>query len=395
MTTRSLQPQVMLCIACLAQNIATGLTFGSIGLLIEPLSTQLQGSRSVLSLAIALVLAMMGLLSPLVGHWVDRWSLRGTMLIGAALSAAGFLVASKATSTGEFLVGFGGLAGLGFALAGVLPANKMVALWFPHSVGRAGAVVNMPLGIALLPPLFAAILRDQGWRQLLEGFACAHVALFLLLLCVRKPAQVIATSNADQTAAIGIAPFRTREFWQISGVAGLLTTSGIVSSTHVVPFAQSLGVIDTRAALLLSLSGIFSVMGAVFYGWLSDRRTPLFAIGAIAASNGALWLLLILQRDFAPIALIVAALGLGGGGLMPVLAALLGRVFSAERFGTAFGQLNLATLPFTFVAAPLVGFIFDRTDSYRGAFLFEAAVCCAALLLFGACIRSLRIKAGS
>lgn len=377
------QPQYMLLIACIAQNAATGLTFGSVGLLIEPLSQQLQGGRSEISLAISLIILMMGLLGPLVGRLVDRWSLRGTMLIGAALGAAGFYLASRVTSTEGFLATYGVLVGISFALVGVLPSNKMVALWFPHSVGRASAIVNMPLGIALLPPLFAVVLRDFGWRALLEIFALVYVALFGLLLLVRKPPQsTVTNATVDGDAPVDVAPFLTRKFWLLSGVVGLLTTSGIVSSTHVVPFAQSVAIAPTQAALLLSISGIFSVLGAGLYGWLCDRRTPLFALGLIAISNTLFWLALTTQREFAVIALLVAALGLGGGGLMPTLAALLGRTFPARQFGSAMGQLNFATLPFTFAAAPLIGLGFDWLGNYRGAFLLEALFCGLALLLF-------------
>jgi MFS family permease len=385
-------PQRMLLVAGIAQNVATGLTFGSFALLLEPLGAQLQGSRSVLSLAIALILLMMGILSPLVGRAVDHWSLRGTMLIGAALGALGFFLASRATTTAEFLVCYGLLVGGGFALVGVLPANKMVALWFPRSVGRASAIVNMPLGIALLPPLFAVVLRDHGWRQLLEWFALVQVALFGLLLFVRTPArQQPAGMSTASVVATGIEPFRTRIFWLVSGVVGLLTTSGIVASTHVVPFAQSVGIAGPRAALLLSISGIFSVVGAALYGWLCDRRSPLLALWLIAGGNTLFWLLLAWQSSFLIIAVLVAALGLGGGGLMPTLAALLGRIFTPAQFGSAFGQLNLATLPLTFAAAPLVGLVFDWSAAYRGAFLLEMLLCAVALVLLvgaGAALRA-------
>jgi hypothetical protein len=240
MARHSFQPQYMLAIAGIAQNVATGLTFGSIGLLIEPLAAELQGSRSTISLSISLIILMMGLLGPLVGRWVDRWSLRGTMLIGALLGAAGFYLASRATSTAGFLVCYGLLVGIGFAMIGVLPANKIVTLWFPRSVGRASAIVNMPLAIALLPPLFATMLRDTGWRHLLEIFALVYVALFGLLLLLRVPVETAAdTVVADGAAAPDIAPFRSRIFWLLAMIIGLLTTSGIVATTHVVPFAQS------------------------------------------------------------------------------------------------------------------------------------------------------------
>lgn len=391
MTTRSFLPQRMLMIACIAQNVATGLTFGSIGLLIEPLSAQLQGSRSAISLAIALILLMMGVLSPLVGRWVDRWSLRGTMLIGAVLGALGFFLASRATSTTGFLASYGLLVGAGFALVGVLPANKIVTVWFPHSVGRASAIVNMPLALALLPPLFAMVLRDAGWRSLLEMFAGVHVALFCLLMLLREPARAMPeTTAAGREASTDIAPFRTRIFWVLSVIVGLLTTSGIVATTHIVPFAQSVTISAPQAATLLSLSGLFSVLGAALYGWLCDRATPLVALMLIAICHTTAWLALAPQQDFAVIAVVVAVLGLGGGGLMPTLAALLGRTFPSHQFGSAFGQMNFATLPFTFAAAPLIGLGYDRLGNYRGAFTLEAALCGTAFLLLVLARRALQ-----
>lgn len=371
----------MLAIACIAQNVATGLTFGSIGLLIEPLSQQLQGSRSAISLSISLVILMMGLLGPLVGRLVDRWSLRGTMLIGAALGALGFYLASRVASTNSFLASYGLLVGVSFALVGVLPSNKIVTLWFPHSVGRAGAIVNMPLAIALLPPLFAIVLRDFGWRHLLELFALVYVALFGLLLLLREPARVMQGTTAGIDAPADIPPFRTRIFWLLSVIVGLLTTSGIVATTHVVSFAQSVSIAAPQAAALLSVSGIFSVLGAAFYGWLCDRTSPLVALLLIAACHTAAWLALAPQEGFLIIASLVALLGLGGGGLMPTLAALLGRTFPARQFGTALGQINFATLPFTFAAAPLIGLGYDWLGNYRGAFFLEMLLCGTALLL--------------
>jgi MFS family permease len=86
-------------------------------------------------------------------------------------------------------------------------------------------------------------------------------------------------------------------------------------------------------------------------------------------------------RQHAVLAVNRVAKQLGGGGLMPPLAALLGRIFTPAQFGSAFGQLNLATLPLTFAAAPLVGLVFDWSAAYRGAFLLEMLLCAVALVL--------------
>jgi MFS family permease len=122
-------------------------------------------------------------------------------------------------------------------------------------------------------------------------------------------------------------------------------------------------------------------LGAAFYGWLCDRATPLFALSMIAVCHTAAWLALAPQHDFPIIAVLVAVLGLGGGGLMPTLAALLGRIFTTQQFGSAFGQMNFATLPFTFAAAPLIGLGYDWLGNYRGAFFLQTLICAAAVAL--------------
>ncbi|HSB95850.1 MAG TPA: MFS transporter [Spongiibacteraceae bacterium] len=382
LTPNKYLPASMLGIAFLSQNVATGLTFGCFGLLIEPLTRDLQGSRSVISLAIALILLTNGVLSPLVGRWVDRWSLRGTMLIGASSGAVGFYLASQATSPSVFLFSFGLLVGIGFAMVGVIPPNKIAALWFPRHFGRASGITNLPMATALLPPLFAYAIGHLGWRALLQGFALVYIILFGLILLLRMPSVEASTESVkNSVAAMKSAPYRTQIFWVLSLLIGMVTTSGIVASTHIVAYAQSQGIAVAEASLLVSIFGIFSVLGAAFYGWFCDRFSAPAALTLICLCGAILWLLLGTQHVFIGIAAIVAGLGLGGGGLLPTMAALLSRAFGSAQLGSALGQMSLAILPFTFVAAPLVGWCYDRFGNYRGAFVLEAALCATSLLL--------------
>src|SRR5690348_5013757 len=113
-------------IAFAAFNVAVGLTFGAVGLLIEPLTLEFGASKSQMSLCIALVSLIMAASSPVVGLLLDRWSVRGTMLAGCLVYIAAFLLAANAHSTLLFLFAFGVLGGIGFAIIGVLPAGKLV-----------------------------------------------------------------------------------------------------------------------------------------------------------------------------------------------------------------------------------------------------------------------------
>ena len=370
-TSHKYLPASMVGIAFLAQNVATGLTFGCFGLLIEPLSRDLHGSRSVISLAIALILLTNGLLSPLVGRWVDRWSLRGTMLIGATSGAVGFYLASQATSPLVFLCSFGVLVGIGFAMVGIIPPNKIAALWFPRHFGRASGITNLPVATASLPPLFAYAIGHFGWRVLLEGFAVVYVILFGLILLLRMPPIEAATEVVKSSvAATKAAPFRSQIFWLLSLIIGMVTTSGIVASTHIVAYAQSQGITVAEASLLVSAYGVFSVVGAAFYGWVCDRFSAHAALALISLCAALLWSVLTTQHDFIGIAAIIAGLGLGSGGLLPTMAALLSRAFGAAQLGSALGQISLAILPFTFVAAPLGGLVLRPVWQLRRCIYF-------------------------
>ncbi|HEU0197197.1 MAG TPA: MFS transporter [Nevskiaceae bacterium] len=400
MTSRSsVAPYLMLGIAFLGQSVAIGLTYGSFGLLVEPVSHAFDSGRAVGSLPIALIAIVSGLLSPLIGHWMDRWSLRSLMAIGCVAGAGGFALAARADSAGMFIVGYGVLVGVAFAMMGTLASNKIANAWFPQRLGWASGFANLPLANALVPPLFAWILVAYGWRHLLDVFAVIFLVMLCITFFVRKPETGTAPSPAaaprrkspPQTAQIK-APYRVGAFWIIVIASGLLQTSGIVAITHLVAYAQGLGAVETRASLLLSVFGLCGVGGALVFGWLADHLTPASALMLNGALQVALWLGIVVSPEFTVLLVLAGALGFCTGGEFPLCAALLGTVFSSRQFGSALGQLMLLGCPFNFIAAPLAGYLFDRTGNYHAAFIVEAALCAIGIGLLWACRRRFRAK---
>ena len=379
-------PYLMIFIAFLAFNCAVGLTFGVVGLLIEPLSTEFAANKSQVSLSISLVAAISACASPLVGRLLDRWSLRGTMLIGCLLGIAAYFGASRAGSISMFLLTFGVLGGLSFAMLAVVPANKIVSLWFPDKLGRMSGLVNLGAINALAPPLFGYVIINHGWRALLEGFGLVYIGMLLLCLLVRAPGKSGSMEHARaEQAEVDDAseppPYKNRLFWLICVPTMILATTGIVAITYVVAFAQEQQIPATSAAILLSVLGIASIVGAPLFGWLCDRLTPLRALLLNGGAQLILWCALAGMTSFTGMALVLAVLGLCTGGVMPMLIALIGRAWSMRRFGAALGQMTFAGLPLSFSQAPVAGLIYDTLGSFRAAFLFEAALCVLALLV--------------
>ena len=372
-----------LAIGFLAQNAAIGLTFGCFGLLVEPVTRELGDSRSLIAFSIGLISLVFGLLGPLTGVLLDRWSVSKTLFIGALIGAAGFYCCARASTVTTFILAFGLLVGAGFTLSGVLPATKLANVWFPGSLGRATGFVNVPLLNGIGPPLFAYLLSRSDWRGLLQGFSLVFVAVALLALLVSVPKRPCVDAPSLRSATPVSAkkpPYQYPVFWIVSLAKGMLMSSGIVIITHLVSYGIDSGMDRAQASLLLSIFGIASALGALLYGWLCDRLTPFTAMLMNGALQSVFWILILLFPGFMPMAILVCGMGLCTGGVSVVAMTLLGRMIPPDRFGVAIGQMMFVMIPFTFFAAPLAGALYDWHGNYRPAFAFEAAVCVFTLI---------------
>lgn len=376
----------MLAIAFLLQNMAMATTYGVYGLLLDPLSSAFNSAHFATALGVSLISLMMGLCAPAIGLLLDRWSVRGTVVIGCLLAATGFILASVANSLTLFLFAFGVIAGAGVATMGVLPASKMAALWFPRSTGKAIGFVSIPLLMALAPPLFGHVIATLGWRSLMIAFAIAMILLvpFATRLCAPPSATAASASDSVRPAAAPASLLNIlgeARFWWMVVFAGLLQSSALVLFTHIAADAISLGNPLSRASLLLSVLGIASMAGAVAFGWFADRVGPLPALVVDAAAQALLWLGIAVVPEFSALIVLAGCLGFCTGGTSPALFSFIADRWGQERFGRVQGQMTLMMIPFIFGMPPLIGWLFDFAGNYRFAFIVEAAACGFALVL--------------
>ena len=78
--THAFQGWRMVALGFLAVNLAIGATFGTWGVLVEPVSRELGASRSLASLGLAIVLLLMGLAGPVLGALLRHVRLRTVMI---------------------------------------------------------------------------------------------------------------------------------------------------------------------------------------------------------------------------------------------------------------------------------------------------------------------------
>lgn len=174
---------------------------------------------------------------------------------------------------------------------------------------------------------------------------------------------MLASGFAAFPAIVGSKPF-----WGVVLVFGL--ADGIFGALNLHLFLHYLqvGIDDYRAALILSVTAGCAIVAKPLFGMLIDRFGARAA--ALTAMVACLVAMAVLIAATAYTALLVAAAisGLAFGGMVPLRAALLSRLFDAATFGRAYGAFKLCIAPVTLAWTPIMGHLYDATGSYVPAF---------------------------
>ena len=382
----------MVALTFLCTNLVLGLTFGTYGPFVASLAKEFDASRSLLSGGLALVVTFMGLLAPLVGRAITRWSIRRVTAFGLGILASMLLLLSLAADAWQFVLLFGVLGGIAAACLVIVPPTTLVNNWFVAQRGKATGIVMIPFLVMAMPPIAAAAITAFGWRATAIGLAVLVLVLLpLTRLIVDRPQDVgqsalgagIASMSADASLAPGADDggdaLRQPAFWSTTYCGGIVAGTGVTISTHLVPFATGAGHGLQSAALLLTVMGGSGMAGGVLFGLLADRIGGARTLGVMCFALALLWPALLGSGGFAGLALVAAGFGLCAAAVIPVVATLFGNLYGPRSFARVMGLYSLAAMPFGLLMPVAAGWLFDRTGSYRTVFLGFALLFAAAV----------------
>lgn len=350
-------------IAALAQNVATGLTFGSFGTMILAIESDYGGSRSQSSLALSLAVVTLSLTGMLVGRVLDRLNLRALMIAGALLCATGFAAAALVRTPSALLIVYTLLVGPGTAMLGVLPSMTLATRWVPETMrGRALGFVNMPVMVMIVPLVIAPVLASHGPRTVYGLLMLVDLAIVPLLFLVRNGEADAPLSAHASTSTRAI--LRRPTFWALTLAIGLVTGAGTMKLAHFIPLLVDQGRTFAEANMLLALSGGTGLIGSLAFGWLADRIGGPRALALNAAVQAIVWMIFLAPVTLPILTLDAIIVGACGGGVQGAFGVAVATLFGARAFGRAFSLFQLSTLPFLFGLTPLASVLFERSGSY-------------------------------
>ena len=373
----------------LSTGFSVGMTQYSFGEFSEPLREQFGWSQTELNLSLAFSFVS-GLLAPFIGRLIDRIGIRPVMFVSLLMIAAGFFLRPFITELWHWYT-ISALVYAGFPGATVMPAGKMVGLWFPKARGRVmGAVVaGNNFGGVTMPPLAAVIIATVSWEMAYVVFgvmmlALGAVALFIIVEDENKvEVEMERTGRADQAhiaraaARAGITvrqALANRNFWliMIGLVAATFTYQGVL--TQLRQHFEESGFAPAAATSAISIIAGMGIASKLAFGRASEKITARIAT-IISVAFQAVGVFIISQADVGLllwVGIFIFAMGFGGLGALIVL--VVQEAFGMKEFGGIMGLMQVGMIASGTGAPLMAGAIHDSTDSFENSFLIIVAI---------------------
>jgi MFS family permease len=382
---------VVVAVTFVALLVSAGLRSAP-GVLMLPLEMHFGWDRATISAAAAVGILLYGLVGPFAAALMLSIGIKRTMLGGLVLMSAATFASLWMTEPWHYVLTWGVVSGAGSgAVASVLGA-AVVNRWF---ASRQGLVMGMltastATGALVFLPVLAWLADGGAWRPVALAVAIASAAVIpLVYLFVPERPEDVGVRRFGETADSAAPPplkqaatpalaftalfraGRTLVFWLLFGtffVCGL-TTNGLVG-THLIAFCGDHGIAPVQAAGLLSLMGLFDLIGTTASGWLTDRYDPRKLLFVYYGLRG-LSLLALPFLDFSASSLLIFAIfyGLDWIATVPPTVKLANVHFGERDAPIVFGWVMVGHQIGAATAAFGAGAIRTWVGTYTPAFL--------------------------
>ncbi len=397
-----------------APFLAAMLTVGSgqyaFGLLIEPLEQEFGWTRTQINFSLSFT-AVGSVIAPLLGYIMDRHGAKNILAVSMALIVVSYLLRPLMTELWHwYALSF--IQYMGFSGASILPAGRLVGIWFQRSRGRVMGITLMGnnFGGITFPPLTTlalgmswhwAFINLSPWQGAYLLFGVIGVLMTIYALVVvrefptreqvhRRRGEEEEPSDTTPMALTGWSlkeSLRTKAFYAITTAMMLGTFTYTAVLTQVAAHLTEEGVSPGSAAIALSLLAGCGMTGKFVMGLLADRITARYALMVdLLGQSGFLILLTYLAGVSIPLPMltpgaelplvwvVVGCFGFFLGAFGALTPLIVQDAFGVKFYGSIMGVMSITMGVSSFLGPLLAGWSFDTTGSYRFAFLLVAAL---------------------
>ena len=386
--------------------VAYGVQY-SFGIFLEPLSEDFGWSWALVSGAASLFMFSRGALAILTGWATDKYGPRIIVASGGFFLGLGLILTSQISTAWQLYLFYGLMAGFGLSVA-FAPLVATVSRWFVSKRGLAIGIVlaGIGMGTAVMSPLARYLVATYGWNwsYIIIGLLAWIIVIPGALLLRRSPEEkgllplgkAEAIVGDDRNSSIAekgdsLASKRagfslkdavhTRAFWLLLAIIIFWSICVQMVMTHIYHHATDLGILQVVAANFLLLIGVFSIIGRLVMGAVSDRLGGKLTLAICLALQALVMFWLFRATAIWMLYLFAAVFGFAYGGCVPQLPVIAGEIFELKSIGAIVGVQMLGVAIGGAIGPLLGGYVFDVTGTYYFAFIVSSICTILALIL--------------
>jgi MFS family permease len=334
----------------------------------------------------AIVLLLIGILSPFVGMLVDKFKPKAVILGGTFLAAVALALLSTMHSMAQYYA-FCVVLGMGASAASILATSIVVGPYFSRWSGLAVGFANAGIGLGgyIAPRLATAQILERGLSGMfLVLSACMAIPFFLTLLMVRNPDAPVAVPGFSLTGRVPTAGelIRMPMFW-IFGTSLFFCAHAMLGvQQNLISYLTGEHVAPREAAFVLALAMAAAAPGKLISGILADRVSARAAmIFSVVCVGLGILALLNTPPQSGLIRWLAFLFGMGYGGIFNASPTIVFEFFGTHQVGKALGLFYVFFGLGTSSGGELAGHLFDETHRWSVPFTVDLALAVASLLL--------------
>ena len=383
--------------------LTSGVRF-SIGVIFKPLMLEFGWDRGLISLAFFFNMTIYAISLVFAGKYYDRYGPKWVIFISNLFISAGFMSLAFINSFWQFLFFYGIIAATGMGGTTVPLYAALLSKWFHKGRGLAVSLglAGSSIGQFILIPVLTAVVLRYGWRLsyfsagLIMLLVISALALFVIKgdpqdLDLRPYGQRsqqqaherndVQKSDRTKSGDLNLTDAaKTYSFWFFVTCMFICGSADFMVTTHLIPLVTDYNISPTTAGNMLAWLGLMSLIGLLTAGPASDvvgSKTPITLTFLL---RFLLFTLILYYQNQFSFYVFACAFGFTLLITAPLNAILVGRLYGFSHVGLISGIIttihHLGGGFWTYIG----GEIFDRTGSYRLAFVISAILALLAVL---------------
>tara|TARA_Y100000817_G_scaffold180390_2_gene141070 strand:+ start:6525 stop:7751 length:1227 start_codon:yes stop_codon:yes gene_type:complete len=376
--------------ACFVVNVSMGVR-QTFGLFSNNFEIDCGITNTEFGLAVALHSLIWGIFTPIFGRFADRYGGSVIVLVGLIFYAIGIFSLGNNLNTGLwFQLNLGLMVGVGLGACSGPMLAPLVTKHFPNeNRSKAAGYVTAfgGLGMFMFPALSNFLIIETGWQSTFTIFSIILIIMCIPAFFIKNPEnknlKVNLKDDKNESAFKVLKDSLAHKGFRLL-ILGFFVCGFQITlvATHVPRYVQDRGLEDWTGFAILSLIGLFNIVGVLIMGYLADKYSKKMLLSILYFLRAiSIGLFIFLPPSEISALAFGVTFGLLWLATVPATNGIVAQIFGTKNISMLFGIVFLNHQIGSFLGAYLGGIFYDTFGNFDYAWYLAILLSLVATLL--------------